>query len=167
MCRIGVSLVAALAAACAAPVQQPAQSLNLVYDQSHSVAVRERISRVEQSSADFCVVVAVNGKKIRNSIDATRDASSNMGRVLSIKPIEQSLEPVAQRLTIACKTVHSAPIASLFGGSDSIEGDVEFTPKGRGPYVVTGTLGTPERGVWIEDAVTGEVVTTRVAASKP
>jgi hypothetical protein len=139
----------------------------LVYDQSHGVAVRERVSRVELSNADFCVIVAVNGKRVRNSIDSTQEASSGMGRVLRIKLIEQSLEPVAQRLTIACKTVHSAPLGSLFGRSDSVEGEVEFSPAAGRSYVVNGILGTPEQGVWIEDAATAEVVTKRVAASNP
>jgi hypothetical protein len=129
--------------------------------------VREGVSRVELSSADFCVVVAVNGKKVRNSIDSTEEASSGMGRVLRIKLLEQSLEPVAQRLTIACRTVHSAPIGSLFGRSDSVEGEVEFSPVAGNSYVVTGILGTPEQGVWIEDAATSAVVTKRVTASKP
>jgi hypothetical protein len=166
MYRIGSFVLAALVMGCAPPAPPPGQSLNLVYEKSRGVSVRERVSRVELGNADFCVVVSVNGKRVRNSIDATQEASSSMGRVLHIRTVEQSLEPSPQRLTLACKTVHASPVGSLLGSSASVEGDVEFSPVPHGTYMVNGVLDTPEQSVWIEDANTGEVVTKRVTSKK-
>ncbi|MBS0447241.1 MAG: hypothetical protein JSR59_14980 [Proteobacteria bacterium] len=139
----------------------------MVYEQLTGAKLRERVTNVEVSQADVCFVAAINGHKVSNSFDATVAASRDMGRVLRIQTVEQTLAVEPQKLMIACKTVHAAPIGALFGRSNSVEGEIDFSPKSQGRYVVTGTLSNSGSAVWIEDAATAEIVSAKVSTGKP
>jgi hypothetical protein len=84
----------------------------------------------------------VNGKKIENSLTATRLA--NEGRGLWMKPavIGRQVPASKAKFTIAGRTEYAAPILALTNTVYEVTGEIEFVPSPIGP--------TQSKGSWVK-----------------
>ena len=115
------------------------------------------------------VVVAIDGKAIKNSIGATRLASQRIGgRPFhpTVDVVGRKVPAVSAQYTLRGTHTTKAPIqeiaARATGSFLSVEGTVEFTPQPEGLYVVKGDLRKDESSVWIVDLNTDHVVSKKV-----
>jgi len=111
--------------------------------------------------ADFFYVSKIDGKRIRTSVGQTAGTSSG----LAFKPAVIDRQVPARKVTVTIegKTHFAAPIQELTGGKTyPVSGEVTFTPRPNGVYVVRGKLRKGGSSVWIENAKTGRAVSKRI-----
>jgi hypothetical protein len=128
--------------------------------------VTDSMSNVTSKQGDFCVLHSVDGRKISNSINETLERGRGKGLTLYAWVTDRRIPAVPIKAGLKCQTVHAAPILALTATVYSVEGTVDFKPSPDGRYVVKGVLAQGGSSVWIEDAATGEMVTTKVISAK-
>lgn len=120
------------------------------------------------SKAQIFSMIAVDGQAIDNAFTDSRAASANQGPTITLRLTERRIPVRTMKVTLKASHATGAPIhefASRAAGTFfSVEGVVDFSPRADTRYVVKGVLakGKGESSVWIEDAVTHEVVTDKV-----
>jgi hypothetical protein len=131
-----------------------------------AASVSDSGSRQGGSAAEIFAVTEVDGNRIMNSFWASARASQGRGFSLTMEVTERRLPTRPMKLTLKGSHTAAAPIEMLAkqmaGTFFSVEGVANFTPKADGRYVVKGELKKGASSVWIEDADTGEVVTTKI-----
>ncbi|MEO8670831.1 MAG: hypothetical protein ABI411_05915 [Tahibacter sp.] len=124
--------------------------------------VRDTISNNDKHKGDICVMSALDGKAMTDSIVETEKRQRGMGLTLNSWVIERRVPAQPVRATLRCETVYSAPIFAMVGTNYRVDGVVDFVPQAGGHYVVRGVLTEAAQAVWIEDDDTGTVVTEKV-----
>jgi hypothetical protein len=118
------------------------------------------------TKAQLFVVSEIDGNKIDNALDASRDASYGQGLVLRTQLVKRQVPVRPMKLKLLATHTTGAPIHALFsqaaGSFFSVEGVVDFTPESGGRYVVKGELKKEGSSVWLEDAKTNQLVTEKV-----
>ncbi|RQO57214.1 hypothetical protein DBR47_15380 [Paucibacter sp. KBW04] len=118
------------------------------------------------SLANVFAVVEIDGKPVHNTFTASTQASQGQGFKLTQSTVTREVPAVPMRLKLSAHPLTGAPIQAMAmqiaGTFFSVEGVVDFKPEGSGRYVVRGELKKQGSSVWIEDAVTGNVLTTKV-----
>lgn len=112
-------------------------------------------------SAHFFVVKAVDGLPIVDSGHRTDKALSGRTSRMSPKIAARWVKAEEQTFTISAFVQHASKTKGMFGEKMEVHGDVTFTPKAKGRYVVKGKLTEEGSSVWIQD-VGGRVVTEKV-----
>ena len=128
--------------------------------------VTDSMANVTSRQGDFCVLRTLDGRPISNSINETIERGRGKGLTLYAWVTDRRVPARPTKAGLKCQTVHAAPILALTGTVYSVEGVVDFNPKDDGRYLVKGTLSEAGSSVWIEDAVSGEIVTTKVTAAR-
>ena len=114
---------------------------------------------------EFCVLEAMDGKRITNSIAETIQRGQGKGLTLYPWVTDRRLPARAMRASLRCQTVYAAPILALAGTVLEVKGVVDFNPAADGRYVIKGVLSETSSSVWIEDRETGAQVTPKVTGS--
>ena len=117
------------------------------------------------SKADFFVAEQIDGASVDNSLNET--FRRNQGRGMSMTPYYIDRPLIAERpikILVKARTHYAAPIQALSSTVFQVKGEVEFTPKANGKYVVKGELGSNYSAVWIEDVETSVTVGQKVEA---
>ena len=129
-------------------------------------------SGVEESptTAQIFAVVAVDGQAVSNSFFTTAEAKGKPGYDFSRSLVQRRVPVRAMKLMLkASHNVTDAKQAmmNLVKGRPStlVEGEVDFTPRANGRYVVRGELLQSGSTVWVEDATTRQPVTAKVKGS--
>ncbi|HEY1613939.1 MAG TPA: hypothetical protein VGF97_09645 [Rhizomicrobium sp.] len=114
------------------------------------------------SCADFFVVTAIDGRKIKDSISETK--SNNIDRGLAMTPVAIGRDVPArqQTFTIVGRTHYAAPILEMMNTVYQVSGRSTFAPDPGKEYIVTGTLTDNYSAVWIAEKATGIVVGQKV-----
>lgn len=128
--------------------------------------VTDSMANVTSKQGDFCVLRSIDGRQISNSINETLERGRGKGLTLHAWVTDRRIPAVPAKVGLKCQTVHAAPILALAGTVYAVEGTVDFKPSSDGRYVVKGVLAPGGSSVWIEDATSGEVVTTKVTSAK-
>lgn len=162
--RFALPVLAAALGACVSSPPQTSQGLNLIHPAPGAV-FKDRISAVEASKANFCVLIAVDGKSVPNSIGATLEASRGKGNQLFVRVLDRAIDVGVHQLTLRCQTVHAAPIMALLKSTYFVEGSVEVDVKNQGLYVVNGELGPGGSSVWLEDETSGNVLPAKITST--
>jgi len=135
------------------------------YDGPRAV-VRDSMANVSSRQGDFCVLRAVDGRPISNSINETIERGRGKGLTLYAWVTDRRIPARPTKAGLRCQTVHAAPILALTGTVYSVEGTVDFNPVPDHRYVVNGVLAASGSSVWIEDVETGESATAKVIGTK-
>lgn len=115
-------------------------------------------TRLDVGKADIFFLSHVDGRRIESSLLATRRASYGQGNYLRPVLLENRVPAELHTFTIVGMTEYAMPIRAILGKVHYVKGDVVFSPKDNGNYVVKGKLTQQESSIWIEDAATGEIV---------
>lgn len=108
----------------------------------------------------------IDGNRIANSFGASASASHGQGFALTMAVIDREVPAKPMRVTIKASHTTAAPIhaiaSQMAGTFFSVEGVVDFDPKPNTKYVVRGELKKEGSAVWIEDVMSGQVVTQKI-----
>ena len=127
--------------------------------------VKDSMQNNDASKGDFCVLDAVDGRRIVQSIDETRQRGQGKGMTLYPWVTDRRVPAQPTKASLRCETVYAAPILAMVGTVHKVEGTVDFNPKPDGRYLVKGVLATGKSAVWIEDAETAQPVTAKVTGT--
>jgi hypothetical protein len=131
-----------------------------------TAVIADSVETEDGAKARVYFVEEVDGNKIHNVRIASRLASQGRGFSLSTGYVDRPVPVRMMRLKLVGTHVVAAPIHELAsraaGTFFDVDGFVEFTPKANARYVVRGELKKDASSVWIEDAETKDVVTTRI-----
>jgi hypothetical protein len=112
-----------------------------------------------RSTGTFFFVEAINGKEIANNVFvASRRATFGLGADLRIAYVERTLGAGKNTLKLRLRSMHAAPIMSLFAkAAADLVGvvDVDLQPGTR--YRVNGIYDNFRRELWVEEA-SGETI---------
>jgi hypothetical protein len=126
--------------------------------------------RESGSKAGCYVVIEINGKPVDNAIDESRRASSGRGSALTIATAVHRVPITPLTIKIRATHVTAAPIEEIIdraaGHFYSVEGVVKLQPEAGAVYGVRGILESAGSSVWIEETVTGRVVTEKIASGR-
>lgn len=118
------------------------------------------------SKAQVFAVSTIDGQRVLNTLDETRRASYGKGFALTVSTVGRPIAAQPMKVGLIGTHTTAAPIheiASRAAGTFfSFEGIVDFAPRADRSYVVKGELKAQGSSVWIEDSLTGEVVTRKV-----
>lgn len=116
--------------------------------------------------AQLFMVTEVDGQSIQNSDTESSSLSKGAGARLYIAITARDVPAKPLKLKLVATHITGAPIHEIFsqaaGTFYSVKGVVDFTPAAGGKYVVKGILKKEGSSVWLEDAVTGQVVTEKI-----
>jgi hypothetical protein len=121
-----------------------------------------------RSKGRFFVLGAIDGQPIDSALTKSAEKTAGRGFALSGGNFDRMVpaRPLKVKLVGTHRT--GAPIHELFsraaGTFFHVEGEVAFTPKPDGNYVVRGELKENGSEIWIEDAWTHELVTEKIIA---
>lgn len=124
--------------------------------------VKDSLQNNDTSKGDFCVLAALDGRRIVQSIDETRQRGQGKGLTLYPWVTDRRVPAQPTKASLRCETVYAAPILAMVGTVHEVEGTVAFNPRPDGRYLVRGVLAEGKSAVWIEDAETQQPVTTKV-----
>jgi hypothetical protein len=131
-----------------------------------TAVITDSVITEDSSKAQLFVVSEVDGNRIDNSLGASAQASHGQGARLTVRLIDRRLPAKPTKLTLTATHATGAPIhaiaSQMAGTFFSVSGVVDFTPQPDGRYVVKGELKKESSSVWIEDAATGQAVTTKI-----
>lgn len=103
---------------------------------------------------------------ISNAINETLERGRGKGMTLHAWVPERRVPATPTKAGLKCQTVHAAPILAMTGTVYVVEGTVEFQPKPDGRYIVKGVLAPTGSSAWIEDASSGEAVSSKILSTK-
>jgi hypothetical protein len=115
------------------------------------------------TTAQLFVLNEIEGNQIDTSFGASAEASYGQGFALTTVITERKVPARPMRVKLYGGHTTAAPIQALYkqmaGTFYTVEGEVDFSPKANGKYVVKGELSENSSSIWIEDAKSGEKVT--------
>ncbi len=112
--------------------------------------------------ADFCVLEALDGRLIYNSIYETSMRTQGKGLTLYPYVTTRSIKVHPMTVTLRCSTVHAAEVLAIGHRTLSVAGTVHFEPRENARYVVKGAQLENGFSVWIQDEADGRIVTEKV-----
>jgi hypothetical protein len=111
-------------------------------------------------------LMEVDGQRIKDSFWASSMASNGQGFTLAMDLQERQVPVRPMKVTLRGSHVTGAPIHAIMakaaGTYFTVEGTVSFTPQANTLYVVKGALSSGASSVWIEELISGKVVTDKV-----
>jgi hypothetical protein len=164
MPRLAVTLVAALALVACATYHNP-----LPENYSGPTArLRDSVTSYNGTKADYFFLYQYNGTSIRQTYDVSVENSRGNGfMLLPPEVIDRAVPAERGRFYLLGRTHYAAPIQELVHGVYMVKGEVNFTPKADASYIIRGTLGPSLAEIWIEDAATGQIASTKLSTSTP
>jgi hypothetical protein len=130
--------------------------------------LRDSVSNYNGTKADYFFLFKYNGTSIRQTYDVSIDNSRGNGfLLLPPEVIERDVPAVEGRYYLIGRTHYAAPIQELAHGVYMVKGELNFTPQAGEVYVVRGSLAASLAEVWIENAVTGKIVSNKLSTSTP
>ncbi len=139
----------------------PEQPITEYYD-GDTATVTDTMFNQTDSRADFCVMEAIDGKRIRNSIYDTNERTQGQGFRLLPFVTDREVKVQPMQVTLRCDTYYAAPISALKHKAYPVKGIVSFSPKADTKYLVKGEMNSRESKVWIVEEASGIVVTDTV-----
>ena len=136
----------------------PEQPITEYYD-GDTATVTDTMFNQTDSRADFCVMEAIDGKRIRNSIYDTNERTQGQGFRLLPYVTDREVKVQPMSVTLRCDTYYAAPISALKHKAYPVKGIVSFSPKADTRYLVKGEMNPEQSRVWIVEEVSGVVVT--------
>jgi hypothetical protein len=116
--------------------------------------IADSSSQRSATSVDFFYLGEINGRRIPNSVTATRDADHVplFGRLFSMIPtvIDRQIPAEPSTFKIYGRTEHTA-LTELLDKGYEVSGETTFTPLPDHIYWVRGELRDDYLAVWIED----------------
>ena len=134
------------------------QPITEYYD-GDTATVTDTMFNQTDSRADFCIMEAIDGKLIRNSISDTNVRTQGQGFRLLPFVTDREIKIQPMRITLSCDTYYAAPISALKHKAYPVKGIVSFTPKTDVRYLVKGEMNYGQSKVWIVEEVSGLIVT--------
>jgi hypothetical protein len=134
------------------------QPITEYYD-GDTATVTDTMFNQTDSRADFCVMEAIDGKNIRNSISDTKVRTQGQGFRLLPFVTDRAVKVQSMRVTLSCDTYYAAPISALKHKAYPVKGIVSFVPKNNMRYLVKGEMNLAQSKVWIVEEESGIVVT--------
>lgn len=134
---------------------------------SQAVAlVTDSVIRESTSKAQFFVVSEIDGKSVSNAMRESRQASQGTGAMLNTVDMTREVQVKPLKITLLGSHQTGAPIHAIFsqiaGTFLEVKGIVPFTPEPDGDYLVKGELRKEGSSVWIEERISGRIVTDKV-----
>jgi hypothetical protein len=157
---VALSVVVTLLTGCATLEKSVPDSYN-----GPTAKVKDSMQNSDTSKGDFCVLTALDGRRIAQSIDETRQRGQGKGLTLYPWVTDRRVPAQPTKASLRCETVYAAPVLAMVGTSYKVEVTVDFNPRPDGRYLVKGVLAEGKSAVWIEDAETEQPVTTKVFGS--
>ncbi len=144
----------------------PSGSLNYSVTTQAVATIADSWFSEGSKKAQLFMVTEVDGQSIQNSDTESSSLSKGAGARLYIAITARDVPAKPLKLKLVATHITGAPIHGLFsqaaGTFYSVNGVVDFTPTAGGKYVVKGVLKKEGSSVWIEDKVTGQVVTEKI-----
>ncbi|BBE52108.1 hypothetical protein OYT1_ch2596 [Ferriphaselus amnicola] len=122
-----------------------------------TATIQDTDHRIDTGKADIFYLSKIDGTLIQNCRSETRRASNGQGDNLSTVLLKSSVPIGSHKFTIVGRTEYAMPIRALAGDVYQVTGDIEFSPKPNGKYVIRGSLSETESSVWIENLETSEI----------
>lgn len=121
----------------------------------------------DSSKAQIFALTEIEGHRVLDSFDASRQASRGLGALLRLELTERQVPAQAMKVKIRGSHATGAPIHALtsraMGTFFEVEGVVEFNPQADKRYKVVGTLSKVGSAVWIEEEDTHQPVTQKIS----
>jgi hypothetical protein len=128
----------------------------------------DSVANYDGAKADYFFLYKYNGRAIRQTYDVTDQR--NQGNGFNLQPpeiIERAVPAQEGRYYLLGRTHYAAPIQDIVHGVYMVKGELTFTPKAQGKYVIRGTLGPELAEIWIEDESSGAIASNKLSTSKP
>jgi hypothetical protein len=115
----------------------------------------------------FFVVEQIDGERVRNAVDNSLRASAGRGADLTIVGGERNAPARRVKLQLRATHTHAAPVLSIVraifrGPSPDVVGEIDVDLQPGRRYRVNGVLDVLRREVWLENALSGEIVGERI-----
>lgn len=124
--------------------------------------IKDSVTTLGSSGADFFYVSKFNGKGIDNSMSRSRAASYGQGFRMTAVAIGRDVPTSPTTITIMGRRDFAAPIQALFSKIYEVSGDIAFLPAPDKTYVVKGELGESHSSVWLEEETTGVLIGQKI-----
>lgn len=156
--------ITSVVAAAAALLLSNCESYKLPANYSGPTAtIRSTGKAMNSVKGEGYYILEVNGKFAQHSPMATPHGAG-MGLLLRDRTLQVPCEPLDLKLSggsiYAADGVALADM--LIGGNHEVTGNVTFTPKPDGEYLVTGVCGKGYTAVWISEEKSGKAVSAKV-----
>ncbi len=117
-----------------------------------------------RSGGVFFILAEMDGKPVATSLGASIAASSGQGPNLQLRQVERTVKAGPTKLKLAGRIGYAAPIQQMFSSAASreVEGVIDVDLKANTRYRVNGNLDAFRREVWLEDAVTNQIVGQKI-----
>ena len=116
----------------------------------------------DYDSVNFFYLEKIDGRKIRNGLQATQSANYGHGAQLVPVSVYRDVPTAPAHFTIVGRTHYPTPILEMANTIYRVSGDISFTPVANHTYLVKGVLGATYSAVWIEDAQTYEKIGQKI-----
>ena len=120
--------------------------------------IRDTVTPLGGSGADFFYVSKFDGKTIDNSMTRSRSASYGQGFRMTSVAVSRDVPASPVTITIMGRRDYAAPIQAMFSKIYQVSGEVALSPEAGESYVVKGQLGEGYSVVWLENEKTGTVI---------
>jgi hypothetical protein len=150
---IAIILATALLYGCATPPPSIPDGYN-----GPIATIKDSENKIDIGKADLFYLSHIDGKQLRNSLNASISSSYGMGNHLYAVLLEHSVSAENHVLTIVGRTAYAMPGRELISTTYEVKGDVELTPKQDETYTIKGILSEEKSSVWIENISNGEIV---------
>lgn len=118
------------------------------------------------TKAQLFALTSIDGNQIMDSFWESAIASQGHGFALTVVISDRQVPAAPMKATLKGSHTTAAPIhaiaSKMAGTFYSVEGNVDFSPKPNGKYIVKGELNKVGSVVWIEDAETGQPATEKI-----
>ena len=130
--------------------------------------LNDTVSMDQNERDQIFAVLEFDGARIKNALSETRRASAGKGFWATTLSTSRPIPARKSRLKLLGTHFSAAPIAEIArraaGTFQSTEGEVEFTPEAGKTYEVLGELTKQLSCVWISDASTKQIVSSKVCS---
>lgn len=135
-----------------------------------TASIADSVQHRSASVSNVYAVTEVDGRRIANSFMASAEASRNKGFNLTAVAVDRQVPATALKLKLNAQPLTGAPIQQMAmqaaGTFYSVEGVVDFKPEAGRKYIVRGELKKEGSSVWVEDVVSGQVVTEKLTQKR-
>ena len=157
--RAFFAIFALLMAGCATPPPSPEP-----YTGPVSIVVDTTIPGDNGGRGTFFVLERFDGQGVKQSIGASLAVSR---RYLNLVTLQRPVPSGRHRLTLLGRTMDIVPFSGIGGEwSYVLEGEIEADLGPGQRYRVNGALDAFRRQLWLEDATSGRIVSTKIEAPK-
>lgn len=129
-----------------------------------TASITDSTERISNSKVRYFVVESINGKEIENGIDrggkvSTGKTNLRQGTITLDRNIPAN---TPMDIEISGLVLYALGLRSDWNETYEINGTLTFTPQANQQYAVNGELTDSYRALWIENTLTGEVVSDKI-----